>query len=83
MGRNTAFALSKEEINQQITALNARIASLANEYESATYINTAALLADASGALNTAYDIGDGIHLTNDAYNLLLAFLRQHIDKIE
>ena len=55
------------------------IASLAEEYQNVAYVNTAALLADASGALNAAYDVGDGIHLTNEAYRIILAFLEQTI----
>lgn len=79
VGENTAFSLSKGELNQQIRNLNVHIEKLANEYENTEYVNTAALLADASGALHPAYDNGDGIHLTNEAYRMILAFLEQTI----
>ena len=79
VGENMVFSLSKRELNQQICNLNVHIEKLANEYKNTEYINTAALLFDASGALNTVYDIGDGIHLTNEAYRMILAFLEQTI----
>lgn len=82
VGENAVFTLSKEELNKQITALNAYIASLAEEYPNAEYINTAVLLSGASGSLHAAYDIGDGIHLTNEAYRVLLTFLYQRIAQI-
>ena len=83
VGENTVFSLSKEELNQQICHLNTHVASLADEYETVDYVNTAALLADASGALSPTYDIGDGIHLTNEAYDVILRFLCQRIQEIE
>ena len=79
VGENTCFSLPVSEINAQIDNLNMHIASLAEEYQNVAYVNTAALLADASGALNAAYDVGDGIHLTNEAYRIILAFLEQTI----
>ena len=82
VGENTCFSLSKEEINAQIGKLNKHVASLAEEYQNVEYVNTAALLSDASGALNSAYDVGDGIHLTNEAYGIILLVLRQHIKEI-
>ena len=79
VGKNDVFSLSVEELNRQIEELNAHVAALAGEYQNVEYINTAALLTDASGALNPNYNIGDGIHLTNDAYRLILEYLCQHI----
>ena len=79
VGKNDVFSLSVEELNRQIEGLNAHVAALAGEYQNVEYINTAALLTDASGALNPNYNIGDGIHLTNDAYRLILEYLCQHI----
>lgn len=79
VGENTVFSLSKGELNQQICNLNVHIEKLAQEYENTEYINTAALLFDASGALSATFDSGDGIHLTNEAYRMILAFLEQTI----
>ena len=83
VGENTCFALSKDALNKQICNLNVHISALANEYEIVDYINTAALLADESGALLSTFDSGDGIHLTNEAYDIILQFLCQHITEIE
>ncbi len=79
VGENTVFSVSKEELNQQICNLNVHIEKLAQEYENTEYVNTAALLFDASGALSATFDSGDGIHLTNEAYRMILAFLEQTI----
>ena len=83
IGENTCFLLPVCEINAQIDNLNKHVASLAEEYQNVEYVNTAALLTDANGALNTAYDVGDGIHLTNEAYRIILSFLSQRIAKTE
>ena len=83
VGENTVFSLPVAEINQQICTLNQSIESLAGEYENVGYVNTAALLTDTNGALNAAYDHGDGIHLTNTAYRILLAALCEQIQKIQ
>ncbi len=83
IGENTCFSLPVCEINAQIDNLNKHVASLAEEYQNVEYVNTAALLFDANGALNTAYDVGDGIHLTNEAYRIILSFLSQRIAKTE
>ncbi len=77
VGENDCFSAPVPKLNTQIQALNAHIASLSQEYENVAYINTAALLSDASGALLSNYDIGDGIHLTNEAYRIILSHLCQ------
>lgn len=77
VGENNCFSAPVSKLNAQIQALNAHIASLSQEYENVVYINTAALLSDASGALLSGYDIGDGIHLTNEAYRIILSHLCQ------
>ncbi len=83
VGENTSFALSVKDLNEQIKNLNTHISALAKEYENVDYVNTAALLADPSGALNAIYDNGDGIHLTNEAYSIILRFLCERITEIE
>ena len=83
VGENTCFSVPVEKLNKQICNLNAHISALAEEYENIEYVNTAALLVDANGALNSAYDMGDGIHLTNEAYRIILAFLCQRITETE
>ena len=83
VGENNCFSLSKEELNKQIASLNTQISDLSKECENVAYVNTSALLADASGVLLSNYDIGDGIHLTNEAYRIILTFLCQSISKAE
>lgn len=83
VGENAAFEISKDELNQRIVNLNARISELAKDYENVDYVNTAALLCDENGALNSIYDSGDGIHLKNEAYDVLLRFLCKRIAQIE
>ena len=83
IGENDCFSLPVHTLNAQIATLNGHIESLSKEYENVDYINTAVLLADASGALSPEYDIGDGIHLTNEAYRIILRFLCQSINKAE
>lgn len=83
VGENTSFSAHTQEVNRQISDLNSHISSLAKEYQSIEYVNTATLLTDADGALNAAYDVGDGIHLTNEAYRIILTFLCQSIKEIE
>ena len=77
VGENESFSLSVNELNKQIENLNAHILSLAEEYENVDYINTATLLSNSSGALSPNYDVGDGIHLTNEAYRIILLHLCQ------
>ena len=83
VGENTSFSLPINELNQQINNLNTHISTLAKEYEAVDYINTAALLMSESGALSSIYNSGDGIHLTNEAYHIILPFLCQRIMEIE
>lgn len=83
VGENAVFSIPAAEVNQEICKLNKHIKVLAEEYEGLDYVNTSALLTDASGALDVAYDCGDGIHLTNAAYGIVLSALCEHIQNIE
>ncbi len=83
VGENSSFTMSKEELNKHISHLNTRISALAEEYEAVDYVDTAALLTDEGGALLSAFDSGDGIHLTNGAYDIILERLCQRIKEIE
>ncbi|MBE6699783.1 MAG: hypothetical protein E7584_06060 [Ruminococcaceae bacterium] len=83
VGENTGFSAPTQELNRQICKLNGHISSLANEYPNVEYVNTAALLTDADGTLLSIYNSGDGIHLTNEAYRIILRFLCQSISTQE
>ena len=42
------------------------------------YLNTAEVLKNESGALKEIYDVGDGHHLTKEAYVKILDYIRTH-----
>lgn len=83
VGENSCFSLPVAELNDEICHLNTLISQLAKEYENTSYVHTASLLSDADGTLLRAYDSGDGIHLTNEAYQVVLTHLCQKIAEIE
>lgn len=83
VGENSSFAMPSEELNKHIRHLNTRISVLAEEYEAVDYVDTAVLLTDERGALLSAFDSGDGIHLTNRAYDIILEHLCQCIKEIK
>lgn len=83
VGENSCFSLPVVELNDRICHLNTLISQLAKEYENASYVHTASLLSDADGTLLRAYDSGDGIHLTNEAYQVVLTHLCQRLAEIE
>ncbi len=80
VAQNDVFTADVTETNTQIQALNAHVAALEKEYPFVRFADSAPLLQDGNGMLCTAYDSGDGIHLTNDAYHLLLGFILKNID---
>jgi hypothetical protein len=72
VGQNEVFSADVDALNATIAELNARISTLADGVAYVRYLDTAALLRDCDGRLCAAFDLGDGIHLTNDAYRVLL-----------
>ena len=81
VGKNTVFQRDSTAVNEAIRALNARLSSACADWGDVTYLDTAHLFVDASGGLDRIYDVGDGIHLSNEAYRRLLAFLEAHLAK--
>ena len=75
VGENKVFSLECKALNQKIDTLNDRVRDLAESIPYAEYRNTAVLLKDRDGMLCREYDIGDGIHLTNQAYEKILSSL--------
>ncbi|MBQ9784362.1 MAG: hypothetical protein IJW29_02570 [Clostridia bacterium] len=71
-----AFSVDADTLNAHIRTLNGWICALAAE-ERIGYADTASLLCDRYGALRADYDCGDGIHLTNGAYEKILAYFSQ------
>ena len=76
---NTVFSTDADVLNRHICDLNERLFSACLAWGDATYLDTASVLRDERGALAPAFDAGDGIHLTNDAYLAILSFLSEHL----
>ncbi len=71
------YSVDVPTLNAHICALNERIRAMAAR-EGLRYADTAALLCDKDGLLCASYDSGDGIHLCNDAYRAILAYLTEN-----
>ena len=75
---SSAYGVSAEEINRYLDTLNHWTQELAEE-EKLTFLNFAPLLKDETGALSQAFQTGDGIHLTAEAYRIVLNFIKKQI----
>ncbi len=71
------YTVSAEELNQCIDTLNRWTYALAEE-EGLRYLNTAEILKDDAGMLRMDYQVGDGHHLTKEAYLAILTYIRTH-----
>lgn len=76
--RADGFSIDVTALNEKIDRLNNHIISLAAELPYVCYTDTASVLKGADGMLSAQYDSGDGIHLTNEAYEKILFYLRTH-----
>lgn len=74
------FSCDTPTLNAHIRTLNGWISELARE-EGLRYADTASVLRGTDGALLAKYDVGDGIHLSNEAYKEILAYLQAFIEK--
>ena len=74
------FSCDTPTLNAHIRTLNGWISELARA-EGLRYADTASVLRGTDGALLAKYDVGDGIHLTNEAYKEILAYLQAFIKK--
>ena len=63
--------------NESIDRNNEWTKELAKEY-SLKYLDTQSILKNDSGALNEEYQNGDGIHLNEKAYSLIVEYIRTH-----
>ena len=72
------FSVDGATLNRYLLVLNEAIASLTTDFSYVRYADTASVLRDTDGALASPYDSGDGIHLTNAAYEKILFYLRTH-----
>lgn len=70
----SSYSVDVDTLNRYIDTINTWTRELANEY-GATYLNTAELLKDQAGRLRIEYQIGDGHHLTAEAYRKMLSYI--------
>ena len=77
-GSSWNFSVSPERVNEMIHALNELLPTLAAANTGVKIADTASVLKDENGALRADFCVGDGIHLTADAYKAILSYLRTH-----
>ena len=66
-------------VSEYTKTLNQWLPEIAAAHENVRFVDTASVLTDENGCLNASYDIsGDGIHLTAEAYEKILTYLRTH-----
>ncbi len=65
--------------NADITALNKDIKALANEYSHVVYLDVSEKLRDETGFLPPEFHIGDGVHLSQSGYRILINSLRESL----
>ena len=63
--------------NANIDIANGWIKQLAAE-QGCKYLDTQSVLKNNQGTMIAAYDNGDGIHMTADAYRAVLQYIRTH-----
>ena len=73
----THFSVDVDTLNAYIRTINEWSAALASEY-GLGYLNTAECLCDEQGRLRIEYQNGDGHHLTAEAYQKILYYIRTH-----
>lgn len=71
------YSITLDELNAAIRTINEWTLSLA-ETEGFRYLNTAEILSDEAGRLRMEYQSGDGHHLTREAYQKILHYIRTH-----
>ena len=71
------YSLSLDGLNGAIETLNGWTAELCAE-EDVRYLNTNEVLTDENGRLRLEYQVGDGHHLTAEAYRKILYYIRTH-----
>ena len=71
------YSIDLDTLNSYIDTINSWTLSLAEE-EGLRYLNTAEVLRDQKGRLRPEYQVGDGHHLTKEAYEVILRYIRTH-----
>ena len=73
----THYSVDLDTLNAHIRTVNSWTEELAADCDIA-YLNTAEILTDENGRLRMEYQIGDGHHLTTEAYRKILYYIRTH-----
>ena len=73
----SAYSVSLKTLNEYIDLQNAWAYSLACE-EDCKYLDTSSILKDENNNLKIEYQVGDGHHLTTEAYKQILYYIRTH-----
>ncbi len=73
----SAYSISQKTLNEYIDTINEWSYSLAKS-ENLRYLDTAEILKDENGNLKLEYQSGDGYHLTKEAYEKILYYIRTH-----
>ena len=71
------YSIDVKTLNEYISTINRWTLSLARE-EALSYLDTAEILTDGEGYLREELQVGDGHHLTTEAYKEILAYIRTH-----
>ncbi len=69
------YTVDVDTLNSYIATINSWTQELASEY-GCTYLNVAEPLTDSHGRLRLEYQVGDGHHLTAEAYKIMLKYMR-------
>lgn len=73
----SSYSVNAATLNEYIDKINAWTHELAAE-KGLGYLNTSEILKDQNGFLRYEYQVGDGYHLTADAYRKMLYYMRTH-----
>lgn len=69
------YSVDVDTLNSYIATINAWTREVANEY-GFSYLDVAKPLTDTKGRLKKEFQVGDGHHLTSDAYRIVLEYMR-------
>ena len=72
------FSVNGATVCSYTETLNGWLKEIAASHENVKFADTASVLKGADGTLIAAYDTGDGVHLSADAYQQILLYLRTH-----
>lgn len=73
----SSYSIDAKTLNSYIDEINSWAQEFAIE-RSIGYLNTAEILKDENGFLFSHYQVGDGYHLTKEAYVEILKYIRTH-----